>query len=270
MAKVIITRADQGFAGNRRFRILIDGRAATSIAAGKAVEIDLEPGRHRSTAKLDLMQSYPVEIEARWGGVHHLRVGSNAMRRGGLVFAVFLPIIAPVIVLLGPLVDPHFNNPLEVGWFGLFLVPMVAIPPLLGVALTMLWREHFLYLEEIPDRDGADGSMPPPRDHPLRVRFTIRGLMIAVLILAIWFAVGIGGTRLTREAIFHRQASHHAALEEAYRQIERSCSAPGAAQAASRATAKADYHAAMKRKYEEAAARHAVSVAPDPPEPPRP
>ena len=41
-------------------------------------------------------------------------------------------------------------------------------------------------------------------------------------------------------------------------------------QSAARATARADYHAAMKRKYEEAAARRRLSVEPDPPEPPWP
>ena len=41
-------------------------------------------------------------------------------------------------------------------------------------------------------------------------------------------------------------------------------------QAAARAKARADYHAAMKRKYEEAAARHWFSVEADPPQPPWP
>lgn len=271
MAKLIVSRARQLGGRIRRFRIRVDGRVAASVACGQSAEIRLEPGRHRITAQLEFLRSRPVEIVAGEDEVHHLRVGSSAMRRVPLWVVMSLPmLLTPAFVMLSFAGHRFFSDPLEVAWFRIFLIPMVTLPVVVQVALMILWREHFLYLEEIPAPDRADRPSPPPRDDPLRVRFTVRGLMVAVLVLAVLFAAGVEWARFTRGTLFQNRASRHAQLEAVYREIGRSLSPPSARRSAARAAAKADYHAAMRHKYEEAAARHAVSVEPDPPEPPWP
>lgn len=106
--------------------------------------------------------------------------------------------------------------------------------------------------------------------------------MIAVAILAVFVWLGIGWNRRERSHHFRNQADRHANLEDGFRRIEQSfiktvgalpATNPNAAparQAAAKAAAIADYHAAMKRKYEDAIARGAFSVEPDPPESPWP
>jgi hypothetical protein len=106
--------------------------------------------------------------------------------------------------------------------------------------------------------------------------------MIAVAIVALLLGAGVEWMRFTRRGFFEAKASYHSQFEDQFRGFERDfirmaggsqATNPNAnpfQQSAARAAAVADYHAAMRRKYEEAAARRAFSVEPDPPAPPWP
>ena len=106
--------------------------------------------------------------------------------------------------------------------------------------------------------------------------------MIAVAILAIVLGVATGLVRRQTATDFLARASQHSIPEEAARAREysatqsailmerRSSDARADWQAAAQAKANAEYHAAMKRKYETAASGHWFFVEPDPPEPPGP
>ncbi len=87
------------------------------------------------------------------------------------------------------------------------------------------------------------------RERSFRVRITIRRLMIAVAISALCTWVTLEVFRSARASQFRSEANFHAYLEHTFRGLD---------------AAKADYHAAMKRKYAQAAASRSFSVAPDP------
>ena len=106
--------------------------------------------------------------------------------------------------------------------------------------------------------------MPPPRP-----RITVRRLMIAVALIALGMGVGrVAWLGIT----YRRRADWHAVRHEiardrvvwAERMVGRGYLAPGAKLAAE---SEADYHAALGRKYEHAAARPWLPVEPDPPGP---
>jgi hypothetical protein len=285
MAKLIVTRARQAADRFRRFRILIDGQQAAMIAPGKTVEIEITPGHHVIAARLDFLGSQPVVIEAGPEGVYSLKVGSNMFRRNPLRFFFLVPILA----LIGFVMVLHkggalFSNPQEHAWFTLFIAPTFGLSISFLILLMVIWRDRFLYVEEIPTVHSANRHVI--RRHvpsePLRVRITIRQLMIWVALVAIVLGVVVGWARFTRESYFRNRARGHASLEVAFRQVEQGYIdmanenqnsgpiAEFARQCAARMAAVVDHHAALSHKYEEAASRHRFIVAPDPPEPPWP
>lgn len=101
--------------------------------------------------------------------------------------------------------------------------------------------------------------------------------MIAVAILALLFAGGMAWTQQQRSHQFRMQASVHEDVEQIARDAERRFLRLAAdsekaglngnrkRQYVAKWRAQADYHATMKRKYEQAAARGAFFVEPDPP-----
>lgn len=106
--------------------------------------------------------------------------------------------------------------------------------------------------------------------------------MIAVAIVAILVWTGLNLELLERRASFQRRAEFHARMEQlcresaageiqdAVRLEETGQNAATFRQLGSRSTAKADYHAAMKQKYEQAVSQRSLFVDPDPPPPPWP
>jgi Tfp pilus assembly protein PilE len=283
MAKLVVNRPRQAADRLRRYRILIDGRVAAMIANGKTAELDLTPGPHRIAVRLDFLRSQPLEIDARRGDAYHFIVGTNLARRRPWKAASFAAAWSPLaIVSLALAGEILFIAPFEGSWFRQFLLPMMVLPSLLLLAAMAIWRDRILYLEPIASPDHIGPWVAPSRSRPLPVRFTIRGLMIAVAILAILLGAGVEWFRFTRRAYFRNWATYHGQLEDDYRRLEQlfhraaagwDNTNPNAAtnrQAEASAAAVAGYHAAMRRKYEEAAARRAFAVEPDPPAPPRP
>jgi hypothetical protein len=283
MATLIVT-GPRPFANNWRIRILVDGRIAATVAGRWSAMIDLTPGRHQITAKRAFLSSQPVQIEAGPEGVHHLRAGSNIDRRGPLRFVFYSTMLVPWVALLLPsfVSGRLFSDTTEASWFTIFLSPLAVLPSLLPFALLALWRDRILFLEEIPTSDDDARRRSPPWSQLLHVRLTIRGLMVAVAILAILFGAGVEWMRFTRRGLYQAKASLHSQFEANFRNLQQSQErltaefekkhhrASPIRQAMSKTAAMVDYHASMRRKYEEAAARRAFSVEPDPPAPPWP
>jgi hypothetical protein len=105
-----------------------------------------------------------------------------------------------------------------------------------------------------------------------RVRFTMRRLIVAVVILAVVFAT-IEGLRRRRQSferqgrMFAQRASDEIMAEQAYRTLR-----PGSNFGYDPRTTTAhyelvDYYDALREKYDQAAARPWLPVAPDPPAP---
>jgi hypothetical protein len=285
MARLIVTRARQVADRFRRYRIVIDGQQAAMIAPGKTVEIELTAGHHEIRARLVFVGSQPVVIDAGAEGVHRLRVGSNMFYRNR--WRLFH--LAPILALIGFSMVLHkggalFSNAMEHLWFTTFIAPTFGLTISFLIGLMAIWRDRFLYVEEIPAVDSANRQviLPHVPIEPLRLRITIRQLMIWVALVAIVLGAVVGWARFTREKYFRNRARGHASLEVAFRQVERGYIemanenqnlgpiADFARKCAARMAAVVDHHAALSRKYEEAASRHLFLVAPDPPEPPWP
>jgi hypothetical protein len=98
-----------------------------------------------------------------------------------------------------------------------------------------------------------------------RPRMTMRGLMIAVVVLTalIW-----GGTLWQRAGLYRWKSHFHSQMERS--SVIAVIEGPAAAdrdELARMTGAWRDHHAALRHKYESAAARPWVSVPPDPPQP---
>lgn len=279
MAKLIVTRARKSADRARAYRILVDGQAVTRIGAGGRVEIPLPPGRHEIVAKLAFLRSPPLEIEAGPEGDHHVLVGSKMDRSETWKVVRYSTAWAPLAFLLLSFTGRFlFSDPDEGGWFTRFVLPAMMLPSLVQLALMVIWRHHILDLEEVAPPEHIGRWVGRPRSQPPPVRITIRGLMIAVAIVAVLLGAGVEWMRFTRRGFYQSRASLHSQHEATFRHLEQlhnqtAAGSPNASpirQDAAKAAAMADYHAAMKRKYEEAAARRAGSVEPDPPAPPWP
>ena len=79
MAKLMVRRPQAGWFGYvwRDFSIVIDGRCATLISAGRIVEIELAPGPHQVTARIGFFGSRTVHIDAGTEETHYLAVSHN-------------------------------------------------------------------------------------------------------------------------------------------------------------------------------------------------
>jgi hypothetical protein len=249
------------------------------------VEIPLPPGRHEVTVRAGFVGSQPVGIEAGPGEVYHLKVVRTNMafwRRERLLVFILAALAPLAIQFINIACGYLFSDRVETGWLGRFTVPMVMLPSLVLFAVVGVSRDHLLALEEVPPLDPADRRVMLPEVPPLRLRITIRGMMVAMAVLAVVLGGTIQCARFTRREFFQREANRQVQLEAQFRGFEqewvqRAADEPKtgkgtgfARRFAAKTAAKADYHAAMKRKYEEAAARGAFSVEPDPPAPPWP
>ena len=139
-------------------------------------------------------------------------------------------------------------------WKVALLVPTALLTFIPLLAFPALSRNHAFVLTEVPDLDlTVEQIAELLRERPFHVRISIRQLMIAVAISALGFWISLEVFRSIRASDFKSQASLHADLEDMFREQN---------------AAKADYHAAMKRKYAQAAASRLSSVEPDPSAPP--
>ena len=126
------------------------------------------------------------------------------------------------------------------------------------------------------------------------MRISIRQMMIVVAIAAIYLGAAVQWARFQRRDFFRSRASLHANLEESARASQQRYlgslanlekagagvdmesmgetgrlylqSVAGYRQEAAKAAARADFHAALRRKYEQAAAERWFTVEPDPPQ----
>ncbi len=199
MAKLIVTRARAGWFAYalRNYRILIDGKRTASIGAGRIVEIELPPGPHQITARLDFLGSRTVRIDADPEGTHYLAVSHNARYQKLFSLSTMLVSVLQfglVFWLLSRVAQPAAFG-IGSGWL---LVPIIAgaLPLLVQMPFLTFWRNQCLDLTDISGLDLTDQQIAELKQpQPLRVRMTIRGMMIAVAILAILLGVGIEGAR---------------------------------------------------------------------------
>lgn len=280
MAKLIVTRPrikrfGTDFGG---FRIVVDGTTIGRIGAGMAVEFPLPPGHHQVGARLGFFQSRPVDLDVGAEEIRTLRVIGNPRADKLLRYAAMLPSFVALGVVTWELSSGGPRSVMDFGW----LKTLAFLGSFLPAALLLLFlRDDYLVFDEIPSLTLTEGRIAALMDpQPLRFRATIRQLMIAVAIVALFIWIGIEGTRRERSSLFQSRAYLHSRLEEIAREDEQHYhrmaaisgdTEPDASsyrKKAAKAAARADYHAAMKRKYEEAIARGAFSVEPDPPEPP--
>jgi hypothetical protein len=281
MATLIVSRPLRGAEAMPLLcRIMVDGKCAMSIVPGTSVEIELSPGQHTIQAKARLLGSRTLAIDAKPEGEHHFTVGANW---SGCNRSMIVGTLSGFVLLLGALlfIPPGLLTALVLsGWGIVEHVPLLLImilPPV--TALSFLWN-YGLRLEEVPTFDLMDQPiLENSRPQPLRLRVTIRGMMILVAILAIIFWAGLESTRSERRNYFRRKANMHAELERIFRDDQqrrislavplekRGEDATIFRRSEAKAVARADHHAAMKRKYELAASQGVFTVDPDPPLP---
>ena len=269
MAKLIVTRPrlGRGMDAKQSLDVVIDGEPAASIGLGETIEFELAPGPHQVSARFSQdCRSQPVGVELAPEGTHRLALGPNlgffkvfclALTLahlpliGGLAWFLFDVASLPRPGIGGGTVGNHSD------WSSMLVIPALAVWLTSVLVCFGLLRDHCLILVEIPTQDMTDEQVAELlRARPFRWRISIRQVMIAVAVLAIACWASLQWSRSVRADSFRSRARHHADLEALFRGFDR------------RRAARADYHAAMRRKYEKAAASGVFSVDPDPPMPP--
>ena len=268
MAKLIVTRPRLGWFSDMEqpFNVLIDGNPNTPIGPGETIVIDLPPGTHLVSAGSRIAGSQPILVEAAQGETHRLAVGRNVGLNRLLSWSSILGVLPFLGLIVWTLIDAA--SPLQRVKGGAvsflanshhdLLLALMVPAALLSFVSILAWlafsRNHSFVLTEIPDPDlTVEQIATLLRERPFRVRITIRHLMIAVAIAAVCFWISLEVFRSSRVSRFRSAASMHAELEDIFRPDN---------------DAKAEYHATLKRKYEQAAASRSFSVDPDPTAPP--
>jgi hypothetical protein len=294
MAKLIITRL-----GNHRFwrtslirrrlgfGILLDGRRVATIGPGDTIGLSLSPGSHQVRAKFGIFGSQSIDIDATSDKRLQL-----VARRG--VRWQHLNLFASIVVLLSTL--PVFWSVAWVSYHGLegivaadvdrlgvFLLSNVSLPIvalLVQIIVPVALRNQAIELIELPRLHSTELTRSDiPRPQPFHVRITTGHLMIAVAILAVVIGMSASFTRYERSEYFRMKADKHASDEAMNRESEREYlnlavdlekagikNGPFHEMVA-KIGALADYHAAMRRKYEQAASQGRFYVEADPPSP---
>jgi hypothetical protein len=268
MAKLIVTRPRLGPQWDIEpcFDLLIDGNPNASIGLGETVEVELPAGPHQVCARLPGAGSRSVLVDTAPGESRRLAVGPNVDFTRLLTWFLILdlsPMFGACIWLLidsallvqGIKAGTVSSHP---GWQGAWqmaiMVPLFILFVLCSLAFPAISRHHALAVVDVAGPDlTVEQIAELLRERPFRVRITIRQLMIAVAISALLFWISVEVFRSTRASQFRLDASLHADLEGLFR---------------GQNAAKADYHAAMRRKYAQASASRAFSVGPDPSAPP--
>jgi hypothetical protein len=273
------------------YDIAIDGRFVRSIDPGETIELELSRGHHEVRARSSFFGSRPVEIDGNPNETRRFAIGFSArwqklnLLAGVFVILSILPMIG-ISLSLSHQMRPRVPAAVDRIWLSVMLISIIflSLPAMLfQLFVLVFYRNRGLDLQEIP---GPELTHPQIaeflRSQPLRLRITIRHSMIAVAILAVLIAATIQWLRHERSNDFRRDAERHADLEALSRKFEHdrlriagdletsSALAARLREDAGKAAAKAAYHDALKRKYEQAAAQGIFNVEPDPPEPPWP
>jgi hypothetical protein len=294
MAKLIVTRPRLGRLWDTKlsFDVLIDGKPAAPIGLGETIAIDLTPGPHQVSARIARVGTQPIVVEPGLDETHRLAVGFNVgfnklfTRSWTLGSLPFFVLSAWFLFDLQTLLTRGLRGgtaPFHGEWQIAIMIPAGILTFLVPLAFPLLWPNQFLVVLEISGPDRTEQQIAELlRAHPFRVRITIRHMMIAVALLALAFWASLEVYRFTRASSFRSQARLHADEEAMFRKFEqgwinsdfemkkRGFGRGHFSKEAAKAAAVADYHAALRRKYEQAAARGAFSVEPDPQPPPWP
>lgn len=288
MALLIVTRSMQLSAYYAACEIIIDDARAAQFGARRILGIELPPGQHQIMARVGRMQSDVVPFEAGPDSERRFHLGTR-LRTLHVAIAS-----TPPIWMIGAMVATR-GDPDS---FLLALWPALVLS-VIAIAYSIYLTSHggpWLFLTPLPaslQPVGVSGvpvnfvlrysDLPPPTlVPPVRLHFSLRGIMIAVAIVAVLLWLGVGGFRTFRQAQYRNNANMHAANEAVWRLNERrqneivhslermNLDSRSIRKSAVRSAARADYHEAMRRKYERAAALGLLSVDPDPPEPRQP
>jgi hypothetical protein len=303
MGKLIVTRPRlaPGEDLECSFDIIIDGMLGTSIGLGETIDIELPTGPHQVSARVNLAGSQPVVVECAPGETHRLvefapgethrlavgpDMGATHFLRCFIMMA-FLSLLGLSVWINDDTISllshglrggtRSFRSPWQ-----LTLLPLVAflvfLPPLILQCST---RYVSILLIELPRPDLTDEQVAKLlRAHSFRLRFTIRLMMNVVALVALAFWASFELFRDSSASVFRLHAGFHADQEAMHRKFAQRRIESGIemekkgfgrghfAKEAAKWAARADYHAAMKRKYEQAVARGALSVEHDPPPPP--
>lgn len=268
MAKLIVVRPrGSSFVGFMPCHIFLDGRRAASLAEGMKVEIPLSPGRHELSVRKDLNRSPVVPFECEPETRHEFRVVFRPFVAMSFArqFALSLASVSPLVLWMffHPLV---FQGPEQV-WIDQFFTPLIMLFSFGGgMGLSIASQYGRLSLE--PGLDPADGQALNPEPASRRGRFTLRAMMIAVAVLAVLLGLGVRQWRSTRDGYYWAEAHRHRLHEASDRKAAEFHRASSNPATSAMFAARAEYHAAMARKYEDAAARGLTTVEPDPPPPP--
>jgi len=289
MASLVIKRPQHFTEDYNEYRILIDGHPVATIGRGENVRIEVGPGHHEVTASGGWAGSPSIGIEGDPEVTHHLIVAQNSKFYPTCIIATLLVGLPMMVLLLAlpPLPPMRPDQWLEDAlMYGrrdtspALMLPFQLLCLLALLAPFVLLRKSALALVRAPSHDMTDQEITGfLKAQPLRPRLTVRRTMIIVAILAILFAAGIQLTRYQRQSYFGIRAEVHSELEDLVRadQLRRAEAAAlleksgyiatAERQAEAKSAANADYHAAMRRKYEQALARGWFTVDTDPPRP---
>jgi hypothetical protein len=294
MAKLIITRP-----GNHRFwhallirrrlgyGVLLDGHRVATIGPGDTIELSLSPGFHQVRAKFGIFGSQTIDIDAT-SDMRLQLVAAPGVRWHNL------NLFASIVVLLSTLpvfwsvawVSYHGLEGIlaaDVNWLGVFLLSNVSLSILallFQIIIPVVLRNHAIELIELPRLHLTElplSDIRRPQSFPVRI--TMGHLMIAVAILAVVISASASFTRYEPSNYFRMKADAHASDEARIRELERiflsldvDVEKAGIKngpfyEMVAKTRAGADYHAAMRRKYEQAASQGRFYVEVDPPEP---
>jgi hypothetical protein len=294
MANVIITRSRchrfwRTSLIRRRlgYGVLLDGRRVATIGPGDAIGLSLSPGCHQVRAKFGIFRSQPIDIDATSEKRLEL-VARPSVRWQNL------NLFAAIIVLLSTLplfwsvacVSYHGLEGIlaaDVDLLGIFLLSNVSLPIvalLFQIIVPVALRNQAIELIELPRGRSTELALSDiPRPQPFHVRITTGHLMIAVAILAVVIGMSASFTRYERSKYFRMKAGTHANEEATIRESEREYLGLAVDfekagikngplhEMVAKIGALADYHAAMRRKYEQAASQGRFYVEADPPSP---
>ena len=294
MGKLFIARREHNrfwhALGIRRtlgYSILLDGRRVATIGPGDTIGLSLSPGSHQVRAKIGIFGSQQFDIDSTSDNHRQLVVGPCVRWQDRNLFAA-------IVVLLSTLpfywsvawVSYHGIDGIlaaDAGWLGFLLlsnVSLLIVALLFQIIVPVVLRNHAIELIELPSVNLTELPLSDiPRPQPIHARITTGHLMIAVAILAVVFSTSASFTRYERSSHFRMKANTHASDEATFREFERRFLP--VAVAFEKAELKfeplqklivqyrvqADYHAAMRRKYELAASQGQLYVEADPPSP---
>ena len=202
MAKLILSRPRQFPDMHRPYEVVLDGDRVASIGGGMSLEVPLTPGLHQITARMGpLFQSRPLRLDVGTEGDYHFEIRHALTNRRllAIAFALFVwPALAPIIVLAasavasGTLSPPILSLPIS-----LFVGCSPAL--LLMIAAVTTWRDRYLDFTPIPAvGQPVLGRVPGRRWRP---RLSVRGLMLAVLIIGTLLGWNLQRARVQREAV---------------------------------------------------------------------